>query len=587
MSESSYYNKYLKYKSKYFRLINLVNLLGGGKQSAMDTFLARFDDNVKTIVINDRNNRFLDFDGDPSKENVPLLTNIFEQIYTYVNKDNKNIDWIIKSYINNTFGRPSSLENFGRFTKALAEHKLLTTNIDGIKPIANINGLLELEKFVRSSENLDYLRCIDIKKIKQQKRDERNRTDGPIRAAGINDKEVILETDKIIIYMPTSEAGSKSYGQGTTWCTTAAVNCQFDYYNGLGKLYIIQSKSNSKLKFQLHVEKDQLMNPTDDPVTIDFVKETFSDEKLNKWLDGIWEKTMIDNYTKTQKLVINDSIFNIVDSNKFKALFSKLSELISLTWNCNRCQIDDSLIYLPNLKELTWNSSAPVSNLSTYLPNLQKLIWNSSAPLSNLLTYLPNLKEIRFGNKFNNDDQQLGDSLKRLTNLENIYYLTDKPIGNLLYGLTNLQIFGYENFTSPFGDSLKDLTNLKSLQFGPYFNLPLDDSLKSLTNLKWLGFGSEFDQPLGNSLNGLDKLERLDFGLFFNQPLNDSLKNLTNLKSLFFGNEFNNGDKPLGDSLKNLSNLEKLYLPYKFNQPLEDSLKYLPNLKMLNGKPYP
>jgi hypothetical protein len=44
----NYYDKYLKYKSKYE---HLKNQIGGGKQSAMDTFLARFDDNVKTILL--------------------------------------------------------------------------------------------------------------------------------------------------------------------------------------------------------------------------------------------------------------------------------------------------------------------------------------------------------------------------------------------------------------------------------------------------------------------------------------------------------------------------------------------------------
>ena len=46
----SYFEKYLKYKSKY---LHLVKLIGGGKQSAMDIFLARFNDDVKKIVINE------------------------------------------------------------------------------------------------------------------------------------------------------------------------------------------------------------------------------------------------------------------------------------------------------------------------------------------------------------------------------------------------------------------------------------------------------------------------------------------------------------------------------------------------------
>ena len=78
MSKSIFYDKYLKYKSKY---LHLINLLGGGRQSALDLFLARFNDNVKNILINDRNLGFLNFDGELSKENVPLLTNIFVRLY--------------------------------------------------------------------------------------------------------------------------------------------------------------------------------------------------------------------------------------------------------------------------------------------------------------------------------------------------------------------------------------------------------------------------------------------------------------------------------------------------------------------------
>lgn len=141
----NYYGKYLKYKSKY---INLIKLIGAGKQSAMDMFLARFNDDIKIILINDRSRGFINFDAYPSKENTEDLKSIFEQIYTKVDEDKKHIDWIIKSYINNTFGSPSSLENYGRFKDAILKYNILNVNIKGIKSITNINGLLELEDFI-------------------------------------------------------------------------------------------------------------------------------------------------------------------------------------------------------------------------------------------------------------------------------------------------------------------------------------------------------------------------------------------------------------------------------------------------------
>ena len=594
-----YYEKYIKYKLKYE---HLKNQIGGGKQSALDLFLARFDDNVRTILLRDRERGFLNFDDIPSKENVPLLTNIFEQIYTKVNKDNKNIDWIIKSYINNTFGRPSSLENFGRFTQTLAKYKLLTTNIDRIKSIADINGLLELEDFIDYHTEYEYFTCIEAKKTKQKRRDERNRKEGPIRNAGIDDKKVVLETDKIIIYVPLTEAGSKYYGQETTWCTTAAFYCQFDYYNSFGKLYIIQSKSDSKLKFQLHVEKDQLMDPKDNPVTIDFVKGIFSDETLNNWLDGILEKTMINNYMKTKKLVITNTNLFKIDATYIKNIFSKVHELSileDLTWNYN-VSLNDLLKDLTNLQSLTFgndfnNGDRSMTDILNELLTSKSLTSairfnNSDKPLNDSLNSLTNLKSLTFGNSF---DQPLGNSLNSLTNLKSLIFGNkfNQPLGNLLNSLTNLELLEFGgDFDQPLGNSLNLLTNLQTLIFGDKFtngNEPLGDLLKSLSNLQSLTFGSYFNnnnQPLNDSLINLTELKTLKFGMHFtngNKPLGNSLKGLTKLESLKIRSNFNNGNEPLGDSLKDLTNLQYLSLGL-FNGPLGNSLKGLTNLKELH-----
>jgi hypothetical protein len=577
----SYYEKYLKYKSKY---LQLTKLIGGGKESAKQMFLARFNDDIKTILNNDRSRGFLVFDSEP-KDN---LSNIFEQIYNKVEKNNKTIDWIIKSYIGNTFGRPSSLENFGRFKDALSKYNVLNDNIKGIKPIVNINGVIELEAFIESPENIEHFIKIAEKKAKQKKRDERNKRDQPLKEAkvGENDKEIILETNFVTIYKPTTEAGSKYYGNHTKWCTSASEHSSFDYYNSQGSLYIIQSKFLPELKFQLYVGngniQDEVRNAKNEYVKIDFVEVTFNDNNLNKWLDELWEEKVL--YNKdTKEIIIGTSDILKFTSDKLKKLFSKVPDLKSLTLTRNQ-SFDDSLKGLTSLQSLTLKYfDQPLNDSLKGLTSLLSLNLNSyNQLLGDSLNDLINLQSLAFGDAF---DKPLGDSLKGLTSLQLLTFRWNfnQPLSDSLKGLTNLQLlsFGMEfnNGEKPLGDSLKGLTSLKKLELGNY-NQPLDDSLKELNSLQELGLG-KYNQPLGDSLKGLTSLQTLSLGMKFKQPLNDSLKGLTNLKSLDLGMNFNNGGHQLGDSLKDLTSLPSLDLG-EYNQPLDDSLKGLTNLQSLS-----
>ena len=267
MSISNYYKKYLKYKSKYLKLVEII---GGGKKQTLEMFIARFD-NILSNLIKDRDRGFLSFEEPISKENI------FEQFYTKFGNDYS--DWVIKSYTSNTFGNPSSLENYGRFKDAIAKYNILKENIKDLKPLASINGLLKLEEFLSSPEiEIQFQDVIE----------------------GIDDKILLIETDKVKIIIPTTEAGAKYYGKKTKWCTASNENNQFEYYNGLGPLYIIQSKTDNKTKFQLSIQGEQLMNYKDDPVSIEFVKSIFDDDNLNTWLDTIWENEHLEQYKKNK-----------------------------------------------------------------------------------------------------------------------------------------------------------------------------------------------------------------------------------------------------------------------------------------------
>jgi hypothetical protein len=130
--------------------------------------------------------------------------------------------------------------------------------------------LIELENFIYY--NNDVLKFIEFKDSEKEKKKEEQIL---LKKRGEKDVNIILDTSKIIIYSPTSENGSKYYGRNTRWCTAAKENCMFDYYNESGPLYIIQSKEDSKHKYQLHIEVKQVMDTKDEPVSIKDIKLDF------------------------------------------------------------------------------------------------------------------------------------------------------------------------------------------------------------------------------------------------------------------------------------------------------------------------
>ena len=134
----NYYEKYLKYKNKY--ILFKKNLIGGGKASAKNIFINNFLKS-KTIIpnlINDKvQKKLIDFPEELLVEpfTVEKLGSLFEIIYNKLleiirdPKDlDKQIDFIIKSYLNNTFGIPSSFENLGRFIASFNNYNILQNN---------------------------------------------------------------------------------------------------------------------------------------------------------------------------------------------------------------------------------------------------------------------------------------------------------------------------------------------------------------------------------------------------------------------------------------------------------------------------
>jgi hypothetical protein len=605
----NYYIKYLKYKRKY------LNLIGAGKQTAKDIFMGAIRNNLNNvlpILKTDREKGFLKFTDGPNYEDI------FEQIFLKTNSDKVNIDWIIKSYINNTFGIPSSLENLGRFTAALKEYNHLKVNIKGIAkdeyagrkiiPINQIDGLVALEKYLDSDENKQNVRLIEERKEKLKKKEERNKKvelkkEEEIKKygkeIGEDDKIIELETDKVIVYTPTTKEGSIFYGKNTRWCTAAFENNMFDYYNGMGPMHIIQSKTDPKLKFQIHKANNELKDSADVEIAESVVKISIKDDKLDEFFDNVLEIDLIK--YKLKKLRITSTL---TKSEKFIKILPKLNHLEVVNIDTSD-DLKDILKYLINLKELYFNHkyklplndilknltkleilrlgelfNQPLANSLSKLYNLKELEMSSNfnQKLDNSLIGLKNLKKLEFGYNFN---QELDNCFIDLNNLEslNLGRSFNKPLNNSLFPLKKLEklVLGYQ-FNQPLGNSLKNLRNLKELELSNLFNHPLANSLNNLVNLKTLQLGNDFNQLLGFSLDSLKNLEKLIFGYDFNEPLQDSLDKLTNLKHIEFRHSFN---QPLEKSFYNLINLQLLYFGDDFKQHIFDSLKNCVKLEVL------
>ncbi len=486
-------NKYLKYKFKYLELKKKL-LIGGGIETAKANYYKTIKKNYEQIfqlfLKDNYLKQFINLDELP--ENIetttiddlklnPTLNLIFEKISELSGKD--IIDAVCAIYLNGNFGNPNSLENIGRYKDANEILVKLRKSRSDIQ--ANFNSLEELENYVNSEQIQNIIIEID----KKNKKDlEKKNEELEIKRLGVHDVEIILSNADVTVYHPTTEAGARYYGRGTRWCTAAKNNNMFNHYNQKGPMYIIQNNKENQQednkKFQIHLESDQLMNPKDESVKVDYVKEVINNNEFNQWIDSL----IFNELSKIEELIIPFKYENICGS------------------GCKQ--------YLINVKSIIFSDyyNKEITELDNF----------------NLI----NLQKITFGLSF---DKSLGTSLDKLINLQELTFgqMFDQPLGESLNNLINLQVLTFDSyFNQPLGKSLKNLTNLQELTFGNYFNQPLGESLTTLTNLKKLTFGNRFNKPIETSLNNLINLQVLTFGDNFNQPLEKSLNNLTNLQKL-------------------------------------------------------
>ena len=156
-----------------------INSNKNNKHFILQYFLKHVNDNYTVFqnnIIHDR--CFINIKHEEIKREN--LENIFIKIYEYLklNKLEKSISWIIKSYLDNNFGVPSSFENIGRYKDCMLKYNKLIKNKYYIKSfnseferilINDINGLVKLETYINNPLIKEILQKIDDKNITKKR----------------------------------------------------------------------------------------------------------------------------------------------------------------------------------------------------------------------------------------------------------------------------------------------------------------------------------------------------------------------------------------------------------------------------------
>ena len=178
---------------------------------------------------------------------------------------NKYMIWLMKQYIQGKFKIPEDLSKLNleleRFSKI--SHKLEKNDLAKYSWEEFLDIVPELEEIHTSNE------------------EERIAKSGA---------EKLFEDDKWIVIHPKTEEAACYYGSGTRWCTASTKGYNyFDSYNAEGNLYIVISKQNPSVKYQIHFESNSFMDVKDIPPTLEELDSSgfLGDNQLLDFLAGM------------------------------------------------------------------------------------------------------------------------------------------------------------------------------------------------------------------------------------------------------------------------------------------------------------
>lgn len=565
----SNYLKYLKYKKKY---LLLQSQKAGGIKSAEKVFMDIYNipipelSNVPEIqrvielnendykqLINENNGmNYLSIynedqrrkikDGrkyhktrllknsiaDDFKENIlqenkdGIFKSIINKINEYLDDDTTNyIDFIVKLYINNMFGRPNSFRHIELFKTLIDDYKKVIDNKAylmqqgiSVESLIDINSFTSLElfdKYVKSSNVQEMKKMIDERdrliRIKKEKEGAK---------AKFKTKP-IYKSDNITIYQPKNENESKYHGSNTKWCTAADKDNMFNQYNQTGPLYIIEKNNGATIdKYQLHIQTNSMMDSEDNPIEIEM------------FIDNILLRKNIEDIKYILFLFINN-IINIQIKNN-TLLIEGTNEL-----------------YTKFVTHLRTNN---ILDNKLIIDNIIKRISDATKEINPININTINISIDSF--------EYFKDQLKPFFS-DNLIYFTfncNTPVRDLLYKCTNLRMLRMPKYKYLLGDSLQLCNELVHLELDAY-NEPLNLSLMKCTKLKELYLLS-YNHPLENSLSNCTKLTKLYLPSYTHSLINP-VRNCIILEQIDIGIKYLNqrmDDSELFDLIDACTNLK-------------------------------
>ena len=401
-----------------------------------------------------------------------------------------NIDWICQLYLDNRFtlNNSNSIKNINEFKTLIFKlnqinnnknnqkvSELISQNNIIIKPINEFGSLSELDEFIKQCNRLGIFSKIkEIQESKLKKKSEEKTK----KLLGENDMAKVFESDIVIIYTPTTEAGACYYGRNTKWCTASKINNLFTKYTENDKkLYIIESKKDLNDKYQIQFNELQLRNPKDEIVKISELINKFNDNQ-NKFADFIYNNYLRYNYGSTDDTT--DVIYKKYISKMLT--YSPLDKITKINFD-----LGSNTEYGINVIDFL-----PLKN--EILNELKKYKRIKIAPTKiDIRNFLDEIQELEYLElNLDNYEYDISDSLSKMTKLKSL--------------LITLDNYGYDIF-----NKLSELSSLEFLYIKlKNYNYNISDRLRKMTSLTKLTIDTtNYKYDLSNAISNLKNLEFL------------------------------------------------------------------------------